>query len=894
MANPWDVVSVTPRNADPWAVVSVKPFSNAMPENDPLADPGYSAGDYGKGFAGGVNRGLINVLGSPVDFINQSMSVTEQDRQSFLDSLSEKTGIDFGKAPKVSGDAPVGGKEWLSYLANKLKLLPEAPDTSGGRILNRAGEIIGESAPAAAGILGAAGRLSPLTKAPSLSETMLRPIAATPGKAAVGELAATVGSGLGSGAVNEIIPNNQYADIVGQLIGGMTPTVMANMPASLVAKGVQTGRKYFSTAAVNSRAQDEVRKVLGKELNPAVEANLTQSARLQQEIPGFKPTIAESTGSPGLLAAQTDIESRMSGGALDEAVRRRQGMESAVNQYAQKMTPESEFAPEFVVTEAGKKIEDLTGRIEAGQADMQGARKSLAGSLPVADRFGLGERIRDAVKNARTATQADMSRVAQELGIHDTDITAPFKEAAQKIVQELRPEGKFVDLKNQPEIMATLKKIAGTTKGGAKEYFVTFADLKSLRERVSDDLIDAVGASTPSNQKIRTLTRLKGMVDDVIDDVIAQSDDPDLSARYKEFRDIYRKEYVERFEKGVALKVRLKDGRGFYRTPDEKVAESFFGPDKISEAKQYKAIFGADPDAIKNIENAALDSLRESAFVDGVLDPRKLQLWAKNHRTVLDEFPNIKSWADDIQSTNDRLLKRIGDLDARRQVVDRQILTKEINKLKGGGKTIDQFLNGALVNENKMSQLVNRLRGNTDAMETLRREVWTKASAGQSAKDVMSFLTKHRKSLSKVLTKQHLDALENIANAKMIMERSPTPSGKAEVPRPFQELEKSTGMTLPTIINRYYAVQSGRVQKAWLFAESALKGLTARKQAAMDDMWKQALYDQNIAMDMAKAVSNPNVSAPLIAKRLNSRFYALGLVPESKPEEEIPIEELLD
>jgi hypothetical protein len=66
---------------------------------------------------------------------------------------------------------------------------------------------------------------------------------------------------------------------------------------------------------------------------------LDEAVRLRQTIPGFNPTLAESTGLPSQVANQKMMESNASGNVLDNFVKRKQGSEGAIAKYAEDQAP---------------------------------------------------------------------------------------------------------------------------------------------------------------------------------------------------------------------------------------------------------------------------------------------------------------------------------------------------------------------------------------------------------------------------------------------------------------------------------------------------------------------------------------------------------------------------
>ena len=76
--------------------------------------------------------------------------------------------------------------------------------------------------------------------------------------------------------------------------------------------------------------------------------------------------------------------------------------------------------------------------------------------------------------------------------------------------------------------------------------------MKDLRERVSDDLLDALGSATPQRKLIKNLTLVKQNIDNYLDE---QSDL--FGENYKEFRNAYKERIINRFEKSGAYKVKF-------------------------------------------------------------------------------------------------------------------------------------------------------------------------------------------------------------------------------------------------------------------------------------------------------------------------------------------------
>ena len=276
----------------------------------PKKDRKQTPTNYARGFFGGFNIGLTKMAGAPVDITNLVLS-----------------SIGLGS------EEPVGGSKWMERQAGKISAIPGAgdpfpkgPDTTGGRIINRVGEELGASALPAAGMLRAASGVAPVARTATrgiIRGQILDPISRAPGGATLGEITAATGAGLGGGVAKEALPGNTTAETYGQLGGSLLPILSNLSPVRVGVRLYRAISKRFGTTAQKQVASDAIREVLGKAMTPKMEANLRRSIELKKKAPNFNPSVAESTGSPSLIAQQKDFEARAASNVLDTLSARR-------------------------------------------------------------------------------------------------------------------------------------------------------------------------------------------------------------------------------------------------------------------------------------------------------------------------------------------------------------------------------------------------------------------------------------------------------------------------------------------------------------------------------------------------------------------------------------------
>lgn len=136
----------------------------------------------------GVNEGIANTLGAPVELANMVVGAG-------MSGINALTGSNFKPAP-----LPVGGQQFFRDILSPT--IGADATTPLGKGMRRVSQEVGAFAIPGMGVIGKA---------------------AKPLKTAVTELGAAVGSGAGAAVAQQAFPGNPLAEFAGQLVGGMTP-----------------------------------------------------------------------------------------------------------------------------------------------------------------------------------------------------------------------------------------------------------------------------------------------------------------------------------------------------------------------------------------------------------------------------------------------------------------------------------------------------------------------------------------------------------------------------------------------------------------------------------------------------------------------------------------------
>jgi len=825
--------------------------------------------DYATGFGSGVNVGLANLAGAPADISN---------------AIASMVGMGTEEIPL--------GSRWIKRMFGHLERIPGAgdpfykgPETAGGRILHRAGEEIGATAPVAGMILKSAGRTAQLMRqTPRVQATQLKPkdvvregiiepVGRAPGKATTGELVAATGAGVGAGVAMEALPGSKAAETTGQLLGGVAPALTQSLyPMNIGYRLLKRIIGRFSPAHQKEQAVQAVVKMMGS-LPPESMEGLRQAQRLSEKVPGFQPTVAESTRNQGLILQQQHLDDEATGAILDASIRRRKANEAAIESFRDKAVPASDVDPSYVVDTATSRAKVVGDTIEGGVGRVVQKKRDIADSIPTIDKISSGKMMREGIIQARAAKSAEMSILAEDLDLN-IDVTDAFHEWKKVVRKKYQLESRFQDREGvRPEALTKITSDRGkikTVDGKAVEQpkETTFLDIKSLRESISDDIIDASGSAIPNRRLVRTLVRLKKDVDNFIEQEMGAAGDT-----YAEFRRRYRDEYIAPFESGAIFKAKNKDGTGFFRTLDERVGDLFL--DTPSATRQYVSIFKDDPVMMSQLDGSLLDRMRNTISPDGLVDDAKLYNWTKRNQAVVNEVPGFGDKVSSVQSAQLALNRRQVSLVARKKQFEDNALVRAINSYTKGNIEADKVINDAIKSPRRMSLLIKSISKDNDATGGLRRLLWDKATS-QGSENAIRFMNDNRKSLELVFNKQHLKDMEDVAMMRAMVESVPTPRGQAYVPRPLSDIEKRLGMPIPQAGTRWYALKSGRLSKSYLFFEIGRNILYGKAKLGAEALFRDALYDPQVARALAAGGEVGTISESA-AKRLGARAFALGL-----------------
>jgi len=848
---------------------------------------------------------------------NSTLGLTQQFLAGFNETLFYFPDAGIKSVAKGLAKAGMIENDEVSGLAEFFNKGVQEPSTSAERILRTTGSEVAKNTPITGGALGLATTklyTGAKTTTEAVVKSLLDQFRKSPLAASVAETAAATGFGVGKGLAEEERPDSELAQITFPLVGALTPgaatAIAAKTPTAIALKAGNKIKEYFGTKAQEDRATKETfDRFAAAYGEPAAQEQLRRTQQIKDQIgDDFVPSPAEASGSPQLIASQKELENNASGSQLDALVRRKIKNTKAIEGNITKNFPTTGDEAPFVINTITKKFDDLSNINNLQLAKSSGRLDDITKDFPIAETALAGQKLRSILLDKRNIAKEDFNDYVQQLNI-DMNVTVPFTNFKKSFTDTYKLDSSFADVSNRPSVYNLVKnygkeKTTDTPstilnefgvpiKPNAKQEITTsisFRDIQGLRERVSDDLLDALGTTTPSAKKIRTLSMMKKDIDTFIDDNAEI-----LGDKYKMFRSAYKERIINRFEKSAAYSSQRLGKTQEYKIADEKVADAFLT--NVQSAKQFKEVFSdtvsgqIDPDALLALESVVLDKVRKTAFTNDVLDANKLTKYINNNKQILDQFPSILNKLTNSQVAASFVSNRIAQLNNRKALIQDNMLAKKLMfgklPIMKGEVEVDKLLITAIKQPSLMKQINARLK-TPDEKEALRRSVakimFEVNDPALNPAVFKQFLESNRKSLNSVYTPEHINNLNIIADAYAINARTPMPQGVGvTTPGVVQEATQQFGMSIPSIMSRFYAAESGRTSTRYIASDIFGRFVLTKGKQRADALFYEAMFDPNIAKDYARFATN-KVEDKLVTKRLNGYLFNLGYPSDEENE----------
>lgn len=595
--------------AAPQAAAPVAPaVAPAAPAEPSIVDTIMSGMDYldntGANFFRGARRGAANLVGLPVDIVNNAPVLA-----------NILPGVD-GVGP--ISDKPFMGSDFIDSALGGFGALPEAPAPQDvvQRGARRIGQEVGAAAiPVGAGLAMGARGVQAARELPTAARMFAEPAAIDPARYVARETAVALGAGGGAAVANEIVDPNTTAGQLADFGGAVGGAGVVGLGSALARGLGQT----FNAARQNPNYVDQVVKDavvdrIGKAANlpesqpgvfdtenlvaaimgrPSPEAQIMGAAvgpRASEVIPGYADSLADRTQNPGVAALEYG---RQQGPNAGQFIQRRsantEAVDSAMTALEPQQTPGA-FRSELDL-ERNRRLTDAGVQRQTAE---QEAIAAITGLQPQTTPTQRGATVRTALEDARdlarqntddayatanvASKQVDPAPLAQNLEAAVGRLTEVERGLVpQGVIDRVRSLGRPLEDGPQPTgiLDASGNPIMRDPAGPEPIRLKEATDLKSELQRLQR----AAVADPRAEKGGRNAARVLGQMIDTVDGFITTNLTPDEAANLTAARGTKFNE-AERFARQgdpVAEALARREG-GQPRIRDDQVARRFVNP----------------------------------------------------------------------------------------------------------------------------------------------------------------------------------------------------------------------------------------------------------------------------------------------------------------------------
>jgi hypothetical protein len=397
-----------------------------------------SLGERVEGAGRGVNVGLADVLGAPVDAINQLPKL--------LNLLPGEQG--FGPIT----ENPVGGSQSIRNAMSGLldlgyKDIKDLPKDQ--RPFAQGGEVFGQTVGTMLPVFGAARKVSALDatakaapKSNIVSQTVddiIKTTAANPGTTAAVETGLALGPAFGAGIAEQANPGDPTTRMYGELAGAFSPIILSTVLPTLTANLTRA----LGTLTPSGKEREAARLVQKDQLDRGLDLE-SEAKKLRAAKGGG--TAGQVTGNQGFLAIENELV--RSGGKISEDVAKQ--TQVAINEFNDAYRAAiTSGDPELVRLAAQARQDYLVQSLdERVKSATKRAQDLQATNMPNVDRAQVNSQARDivetALKTARDTENQLWSGVKRDLTVQADNtlsayktLTEDFKNTGEKLPEPI-------------------------------------------------------------------------------------------------------------------------------------------------------------------------------------------------------------------------------------------------------------------------------------------------------------------------------------------------------------------------------------------------------------------------------------------------------------------------
>lgn len=697
----------------------------------------------------------------------------------------------------------------------------------------------------------------------------------------------------------------------------LVPTAVRKIGAGTMWTGKQAGSIVVSAAETinmlrakprSNYSRDAVGESLRTNIGTSSEvmANIERSKLLTEEIPGFKPTLGETTLKQSLISRERGL-AEADQATMDIAVTRRKQNIAAVENFRKEHFGEASQEITSIFRNSEGNINNALTALEKRMNELDVQRNKLAEKSPAMDLDVVGSQLRKIEKEQYLAAKAHGEILYNKIG--DARVNPePIVKKVNKLF-----ESDLLDFADQ-HIPASLKKVkreltkeidpktgepaAGTGGKLAEDGTISFETMRSLETSLKQDLASERGKADGSKLTERLLSQTLDSVKEV-KNVMRETQDAPVVQALEEATTFWREGVADRFYRGAGRDIKAKTAQNEYRIVDEKVIDSFFttatkGKGGVKGIDDFINTYGMHPEAWAQLRIGVHQKFRDFTGVtkDGVINTSKAEIFMNRHNAVLNRIPDIRNELASSTKASKALDGTAKMLKQRQVNIEHSILAKTFKS-----HTPETIVKNSIKDNpkemHKLRSASNKVKGGNEALSRATgRELLSMAERADgtinSAK-LLNLMDKNSASIKVGMGFEHFNQLKTLHEAYLRLDKNVLPSFVKEPKLGLERAAEYFGTTPAQAISAWRAKSRGLVGGPHLVAQVGTSFITKINKRQIDAIERVAHYDIEVAktlVELSKAKGAPSTALQTKMSKHLSDYGIMALSTDKKDMDE--------
>jgi hypothetical protein len=353
---------------------------------------------------------------------------------------------------------------------------------------------------------------------------------------------------------------------------------------------------------------------------PIYARNAEEAKKIQDEIPGLKFTLGQSTNDPKLIMMER-AKLRANPDAASKNAEVIAANNEALRNYYQKSFSGKENIDDLV--------KSLTEKQTGLQKNVQTADKmsqTLIENMPVSEPSKTGQSLFEKLGNQASIVKEQAGKLYDKI----PETTIPIDDMLKEFDNISKPMSRFEKPENIPSV---LSRVTGEFTDETIPKTMSLKDLQGLRSELLEESSQIMSSATPNRRMASRLTRAAESIDNVI--LKAETGNEEL----KQANKFFKKNYAEVFRQGeIGNILRPGSNREVSKVPLAQIPGKLFNVKNPDVADQLIKAIGKEDSASLMRDHAAYDLFQSATNNEGKLVSSKFRSWLKKNYSLLKKF----------------------------------------------------------------------------------------------------------------------------------------------------------------------------------------------------------------------------------------------------------------